>query len=388
MTPKELHRIISLTFDSDPKVRKEAALKLAEVDDPGASFALLELTYDKDREVAETAKRILEEKSKREPKLLSLAEIFERASKASKASKKKKEETISPNSKVVEHIEKLLQKSVGKERAKTLKDKLLSQIFKDSYKERAPTRKEVVQEVLFAYLEELGGVEEQNLGSQTSLSREKREEEKSEESTKERLEEVGEAPLLEEVSSSFDNISSMRRELEEARDDSYFTIEYKGEKLVFDSSFKPVFEIALKTFLETDDERIVKKQLENLKKFYSKQIELAFRIAKEKTKKRKMVSLNEIRDGMRRIFTDLLEVLEVKRISYPRTKTKKDVLVRVLVRDREGNIGVLYLLDGRGYNLSKGMRIRVENGKSKYFSFSGETAIVISGKSSKVIAEF
>ncbi len=392
MDLKELKKLISLTFDSDPKVRKEAALKLADVDDPGAAFALLELSYDKNEEVAKTAQKILEIRGKKEPKLMSFAELFKEGAPSSSQSPSDHYE------KILEPINKILEKSMSKERAEKFRGKILPQILKNVNKKEQ--RKDVMQEVLVAYLEEIGVGEVSSKSSSKQIpkkepsteAKQKPEEKKQikvssydyvsdSETTSE------ESTEIEEISSSVENESLIEKEIEEAKNDNYFKIEYEGEEINFDSSIKPVFQIALSTFLESEDPAIMKKQMENLKKFFSNQIDIAFRVAKEKLKKKKVVHITQIKDGMRRIYTEPLLVVSVKKQIYPRTKKKKDVLLRIGVRDSEGDEGVIYLFDGRGSGITPGMKIRVENGKAKYFSFSGETAIVLT-KSGKIVAEF
>ena len=76
MAESDIHKLISLTFDEDPKVRLDAAAKLSKTDDPAALFALMELSYDKDVEVKNFAQRSLEKKKSEEEEVMSFAEIF------------------------------------------------------------------------------------------------------------------------------------------------------------------------------------------------------------------------------------------------------------------------------------------------------------------------
>ena len=71
-----LNELISLTFDSNPEVRRQAALELSHYDDPGANFAILELTYDKDVRVSMTAREILDKRKASQPQLMSFADVF------------------------------------------------------------------------------------------------------------------------------------------------------------------------------------------------------------------------------------------------------------------------------------------------------------------------
>lgn len=353
MDLKNLKKLISLTFDSNPEIRMQAAIKLGEVDDPGATFALLELSYDKDDKVAQTAREILKRKSKNEPKLMSFAEVFKNNEEKEKPKEYKK---------MLEPIERILEKSLGKDRASKLKNKIMPQIIKSSEKEKQKQGKGIMQEVLLAYLEEIGV---QSLEKPKSKDKDE----------------------IQQISSTNENAVIMEKEIEEARSDKYFTVEHKSDEEELDNSMKPVFQLALNTFLESENEAIMKKQMENIKKFFNKQIEIAFKIAKDRLKKRKIVHITNIKDGMRRIYTDLLTIKSINKVSFQKSKRKREVITRVVVVDSEGDEGVIYLLDNRGEGLKEGMKVRVEEGRAKYFAFSGETAIVIA-KSGKLIAEF
>jgi len=42
----DINKLVSLTFDENPEVRKKAAKSLGNLDDPAAVFALVELSYE------------------------------------------------------------------------------------------------------------------------------------------------------------------------------------------------------------------------------------------------------------------------------------------------------------------------------------------------------
>ena len=55
-----INKLVSLTFDERPEVRKQAAKSLGEINDPGAVFALVQLSFDKDPSVREIAQQYLD----------------------------------------------------------------------------------------------------------------------------------------------------------------------------------------------------------------------------------------------------------------------------------------------------------------------------------------
>ncbi|MEM4194686.1 MAG: HEAT repeat domain-containing protein [Candidatus Anstonellales archaeon] len=339
MKRKELERLISLTFDESPQVRKDAAVRLGEIDDPAAIFALLELSYDKEPEVSQTARKILEEKRNGDTtETISFAELFEAGA------EKPKKEVFVPSTKkkkLLEPIEKLFEKKLGKEKGEKIKAKMMPAIERiyDNVVEKKFDEKKV-QNLLTSYLDAIGSMPEKDIES------------------------IGKVEELEKIEENFEK----EEELEEP------------EKL----SEKPegveptIFRHALEVMKESEgDENIMLREMKRLKKYMSDQIDLAFSIAKSRFKQVHITHLTEIKDGMRNINTDELFVVDVQHGEYQKTKTRKELYTRILVRDGEGSEGVVYLFEGRGQFVKPGMKIKVVKGVAKTFKFSGETALTV-----------
>jgi len=342
MKRKELERLISLTFDESPSVRKEAAVKLGEIDDPAAIFALLELSYDKEPEVSQTARKILEEKRNSETtETLSFAELFEAGA------ERPKKEIPAPSTKrkkLLDPIEKLFEKKLGKEKGERIKAKMMPAIERiyDNVIEKKVDEKKV-QSLLTSYLDAIGSMAEEEMGS------------------------IGKVEELERID----------EEEEEAED-----VEKVAEKP--ESLEGGIFRYAMDVMRESEgDENIMLREMKRLKRYMSEQIDLAFSVAKKRFKQVHITHLTEIKDGMRNINTDELFVVDVQHGEYQKTKTKKDFYTRVLVRDGEGSEGVVYLFEGRGQFVKPGMKIKVVKGVAKTFKFSGETALTV-GKAGNV----
>jgi len=341
MKRKELEKLISLTFDESPSVRKDAAIKLGQIDDPAAIFALLELSYDKDPDVSQTARKILEEKRNDDTaETFSFAELFEAG-----AEKPKKEASfaLTKRKKLLEPIEKLFEKKLGKEKGERVKAKMMPAIERiyDNVIEKKVDEKKV-QSLLTSYLDAIGSIPEAEMESMGRIEEE-----------------------LESIEESVEKEEEAEEELEKETK--------KPEGLE-----PSVFRYAMDVMRECDgDESVMLKEMKRLKKYMSEQVDLAFRIAKNRFRQIHITHLTDIKDGMRNINTDELFVVDVQHGEYQKTKTKKAIYTRVLVRDGEGSEGVIYLFEGRGQFVRPGMKIKVVKGVAKTFKFSGETAISV-----------
>jgi len=360
MDKAKLEKLISLTFDSNPEVRKKAALELSKVDDPAASLALLELMYDKEKEVAEIARKAIEERKKKEPELVPLTEMFKGVDFS--GGKKEKERPT----KVIEPLSKMFEKRLGRERFEKIKPKL-----EEAYAKKG---KKAVQEILETYFKAYREIRAEN-----------GEVEKVEEVEEITIEEVGSTVGgLEEDLKEIEEMAEIEEIAEEAKEElAKEGLPTSGRELE-----KSVLALAYEAMLLSEgDEKVAKQTAKAIKDFLSKQVDIAFKIAREKFRRKKITLLPEIKEGMRSIYTEPLEVVDIKEIVWKKRGGKKEVFRRVVVKDKEGNEGVIYLTEGRGEKLAKGMLVKVEGGRAKFFKFSGETAIVL-GKRGKLVAEF
>ncbi len=338
MKRKELEKLISLTFDESPSVRKNAAIQLGGIDDPAAIFALLELSYDKEPEVSQTARKILEEKRNGETtETMSFAELFEAG-----AEKPRKEFAVpsTKRKKLLEPIEKLFEKKLGKEKGERIKAKMMPAIERiyDNVIEKKVDEKKV-QNLLTSYLDAIGSMPEKDIES------------------------IGRVEELETIE---DKAGKLEETEEEPEAEQPQGVE------------PTIFRHAMDVMKESEgDENIMLREIKKLKKYMNEQIDLAFSVAKNRFKKVHITHLTDIKDGMRNINTDELFVVDVQHGEYQKTKTRKDLYTRVLVRDGEGSEGIVYLFEGRGQFVKPGMKIKVVKGIAKTFKFSGETALTV-----------
>lgn len=381
MVELDIHKLISLTFDESPKVRLDAASKLAKIDDPAALFALMELSYDKDLDVKNFAQSALDKKKSEEEEVMSFAEIF--------SAKQEPENPTSTGSEITEKkarmlspITKLFEKKLGKQRADRVRQKMMPAIEKVYMKAtHQPTNgnendngRKAIQEFLTSYLDAISDLE--SIASPL-VDHHERDIETMQES--EELPGLKRQPLnadIEEVSRDHDieGISHEVHEIEvlekkEAKEEEVFA------KLP-DTPFKKAYESMLAS---NGDEELMRKELKRMQKNFEHDLKMAYGLAKRKFREIHITHVAKIKDGMRNVNTDLLVVKSVEAITYEKAKEKRTAM-RVLVEDEKEREAVVYLFDNRGSWLKEGMHIKVVKGQVKSFKFSGETAITVGTK--------
>ncbi len=383
MADADIHKLISLTFDENPKIRLDAAAKLSKIDDPAALFALMELSYDKDLEVKNFAQNALEKKKSEEEEVMSFAEIF--------STKKEEAASVSPDAvvpgdkkeKMLSPITKLFEKKLGKQRADRVRQRMMPAIEKvymkstsqDKAGENEPGRK-AIQEFLTSYLDAISDLESIATPDGHVIPDSDQPEAVHHEG--------GEVPSvaqlavteIEEVSRDHD-VSGItqevyeleERERKEAHEEETFT------KLP-DTPFKKAYEAMLAS---NGDEDVMKKELRRMQKNFDHDLKLAYSLARRKFREVNITHVSKIKDGMRNVNTDLLSVTGVETIAYEKGKQKLTA-TRVMVQDAKEREAVVYLFDGRGSWIKEGMKIKVIKGQAKSFKFSGETALTVGSK--------
>lgn len=388
-----INKLVSLTFDEKPDVRKRAAKSLGELNDPAAIFALVELSYDKDPSVRVLAQQYLEKKKQTEPELMSFAKIF--STDDPKDSGVVEEAPNETKEKMLRPITQIFEKRLGKEKAEMAKTKMMPSIEKiylrahqqqhGSKKKTEEAGRKVMQEFLTNYLEVMSDLDQIGSGSTQSIPQQNlvivRPEERifateteSGDELSGELGEVGKKTELDNVSAEIATLESSEiEELKEREEIAHLP----------DTFFKKAYETMM---LSGGDESIMKQEMEHMVNEARREIIQAFKMARRTFKEMKITNITKIKDGMRNINTDILIVKHVETMEYMKPRKQKASLVRVLINDEIGNEGVIYLFDGRGGELKAGMRIKVVSGIAKAFDFAaGETALTVGKKSNVYI---
>ena len=350
---ESIHKLVSLTFDEDPKVRLAAAEKLAGIDDPAAIFALMELSYDKDLEVKKFAHLVLDKKKSNEREVMDLTEIFSppKSDGASESMEQKKAKILYP-------ITQLFEKRLGKHRADQVKSKMMPTIEKVYMKSTGQHRdtengKKAIQEFLTSYLDAISDIDSIASDSQQKLDE--------------------------------THVLQVSNEIEEDKAREITDIESQEKKELkeqeaFEALPNTVFKKAYETMLASNgNEALMRRELKRTLRELEHEAKLAYHLAKHRFKETKITHISKIKNGMRNVNTDLLTVASVGNREYKKGKEKK-IFTRVLVKDGDDNEGVIYLFDNRGEWLKDGMQIKIVRGYVKSFDFSNETTITMSKK--------
>jgi hypothetical protein len=405
MKTMDLNTLVSLTYDSDPKVRKQAAVELAKCDPHQALYPLVQLTYDRDPGVQEVARNMLDELKRRtagsEPQLMSFADVFshgakeeEKAEEAEKKSDARKERLLGP-------IDQIFEKKLGKERGEEAKKKMMPTIEKlylrvigssahetVKTKEKVHERERMVQEVLSSYLDALASSAEKALerGEKEKKEIAPAKEGAAEEEPAETPGEEGEASLEKQigmVGREMKPEQGMKEVEESAAEDEQATQEEgeEREEMPEEAQGATIFRFAYDTMMASDgDDKTMQEAMKVMKKSAEDQINLAFKVAKRKYSEVKLTNITELKTGMKNITTGVLFVKSVEHKDYQRTAKKRDTFTRIVVADTESNEGIVYLFEGRGAPITPGMKMKIEKGYAKTFEFSGETGMTVSKK--------
>jgi hypothetical protein len=411
MKTMDLNTLVSLTYDSDPKVRKQAAVELAKCDPHQALYPLVQLTYDRDPGVQEVARNMLDEIKKKtagsEPQLMSFADVFSHGAKEEEKIEEKEKKSDARKERLLGPIDQIFEKKLGKERGDAAKKKMMPTIEKlylrilgssahetGKTKEKVHEREKMVQDVLSSYLDALASSAENTLEKNEKERKEivppkgEQEEENAQES-----EPHEDTPEKEEQSSLAKELGTVGKEMkpeqgikemeESAVEDEQATDEEgtEQEEMPAETQGATIFRFAYDTMMASDgDDKTMEEAMKVMKKSAEDQITLAFKVAKRKYSEVKLTNITELKTGMKNITTGVLFVKSVEHKDYQRTAKKKDTFTRIVVADTESNEGIVYLFEGRGAPIAPGMKMKIEKGYAKTFEFSGETGMTVSKK--------
>jgi hypothetical protein len=390
MNKSNIHKLVSLTFDEDPKVRMGAATSLSRSEDPAALFALMELSYDKDIGVKDFAQKLLQEKKSSEREYMSFAEIFSLPQGVDSGPIDEKS-VLTMKERVLSPITQLFEKKLGKERAAAVKLKMMPTIEKIYLRNKetktVDSGKQAIQEFLTSYMEAISdldvvrGVEIEHHSTAQKAIQKTDVHEKSGKTridvpdaevvgSEDELEVVGHATHSEisQVASELKDIDSMGLDAEEEKEEDKL-------KSMPDSMFKKAYEIMM---FSGGDEKIMQDELKRMLANTERDLKMAFGLAKKRFKEINITHLTELKDGMRNVSTDLLTVKSLEKLEFIEKKVRKE-FTKVIVSDGDSSEGLLYVFDDRSTWLKSGMKIKIVSGIVKTFK-TGETGLALGKK--------
>ncbi len=410
----KINKLVSLTFDESPAVRKRAACALAEVDDPAAMFALVELSYDKDPSVRVVAQGLMDKKKQTEPELMSFAAIFSNGEEEKKdgdsvepiqsdPSPENTAREVAAKERVLRPITQIFERHLGKEKAEMVKSKMMpsiEKVYQKTHHASGTKKKEkgnpdkhatVMQEFLTSYLEVMSDLDRigsapQNIPSHSELEHvqdQKVVHTPHPDASKSHLSRPPETPepddgdlhneIAEVGKSEVDPLSSELAAIETS--DLEEMKEREEIEHLPDTFFKKAYEVMM---LSGGDEDVMKQELERMIEEAKREITQAFKMARKRFKETKITNITKIKDGMKNINTDVLTVSGVSECEFQKSKKEKVLVSRVLVTDESDNEGVLYLPQDKGILLKEGMKMQVKCAVAK--TIAGETVLILSKK--------
>ncbi|MCM8830611.1 MAG: HEAT repeat domain-containing protein [Candidatus Omnitrophica bacterium] len=329
----EIDKLVSLSFDENPATRKECAKKLGNfLSDPRAILALIDLSADKDEEVKQTAKKILENyHSPDKEAFSSLEKFFEKLHENTFVP----EEIEKQKSLMLPQVEKLFTSQIAKEKLLPSIEKLFSRKSKKLSDEELPKGKKK-EDLPLSFFEQEQAKEQKEIATkqETDLNF------PLPDSIKEKIS----SPIF-----SIPKIESLEKEEEFE----------EQEKLPsnFLDFYKYAFILASTPGIKASD---INKEKKHLISVIKHNISLAFKLAIKKAKQEGGIeSLAGLKVGMNKISTLPLEVLDLADVYIP--KGKKNLLfLRILLSDGKNSLA-LYLPKEKGAGIGKGDLITLKN---------------------------
>ncbi len=390
----QINKLVSLTFDENPKVRKEAAKSLGEIDDPAALFALVELSYDRDISVKNTAHNLLHKKKENQQDVMSFAEMFSAGEQQEVAENAVLPTFADRKEKVLYPITQIFEKRLGKEKAEMVRNKMMPAIEKvymrtvtANKQKNTESGKQAIQEFLTSYLEAISDLDTIAFSPTVPNAVMPREQSHSPHQHTQHQEVIQSTKTLQEhLTDELGEVATKRKELgsisKEVEEIEAQEVEEKKEEEDISNLPQTFFKKSYETMmLSGGDDRIMRSEMKRMMRDVEKDLKLAYSLARKKFKELKITHISKIRDGMSNVNTDILVVMKVDNQEYPKGKSTKKVTC-VTVNDEDENEGLLYLFDDRGTWLKEGMKIKLVKGQVKSFKFSGETALTTGPKGS------
>ncbi len=379
-----IDKAVSLTYDSDPKVRLKAAQFLsARHDDPRSIFALIELSGDKDPLVSDFARQSLGKVEDPSGTISSLEQFFAHKEEIARD----ETATRSAKEKLMPSIEKLFSRMDGK-KASRLKQKLMPSIeklFSPRFSSAAPSPPQSSHDPL-SEIEKMHHSPEQVHEQATTPASAllMHDEEKPIPSS---LESIIRAklpinPPEHELAETQEPEPESQDELERDMPLEH-TEEYQKASFILDLK-NNIYQRALDlASVPGTTAKMLKEEEKKLFEQAKEQIRLAFRLATLQARGREMDRLSNLDYGHKRVYTKEAVVVSVESVEYGKGR-RPSKLVRIVLSDASGRIP-LYLSSQRGSGIQVGDFLKLEDAYVEASPNSGEKALFIARKGRVIV---
>ncbi|MFH1306927.1 MAG: HEAT repeat domain-containing protein [Candidatus Micrarchaeota archaeon] len=371
-----IDRLVALTFDENPKVRKKVAHELSEMgDDPRALLALLELSSDKDDNVSSIAKKGLGAfKTEDEEALTSLEKFFEEA---------RKEKTIiseenfqKTKNKLMPSLEKLFS---GREGArKKLMPSLLKHFSQAAaasgeYDEESEDKEDGKSSVPSLHYAQLSKTIIDSAEKEVGIPARMQNPEKLRKTApashayakspgKADVEDAANFPLPDSLQHRlYSPVASIPLLADELTPEG----EFEKEEILpisYLDYYKLAYSMAINPSVKSSD---LKKEKTRLIKETKKNIELAFKVAVARAHQEGIEGFTGLKPGMKKITTLPLEVLDHHITTFPKGKKKTIEMSRLLLSDGKKSMP-LYVEPERAHGIKAGDLISLRNAYVDY----------------------
>jgi len=374
--PVDVDYLVSLTFDSDPQVRKRTAETLGKIDDPRAIFALLELSSDKEPTVQEAARAALDKFKEKKDDQEAIVTIEQLLAERKVAKTETPEATTATKQKLMPTLEKLFHHD--EKSPKGAREKILTSLMEKFF---TPKRQ-------IDYKDSLSSIEHMHEGAREQVAQppaskdalthdeitqirsghdevKKTAVQAQQEQMEEELEEIYEKPQTQ----------AAQEEIPEETEETVQTAAHPSEAKPF--YYRLAYELAKtagtkKNVLMREQKRIIA----NLKK----DVELAFKLAASKAEEEGSPSLSNLKPGLKHISLAPMQISSISEIQYG----KKGAYSKIILTDGKKSIPLLVPKD-RAAGITVTDQLSLKDVQTDFMVESSELVLILSPNSKMLI---
>ncbi|MBS3069390.1 HEAT repeat domain-containing protein [Candidatus Micrarchaeota archaeon] len=390
--PPDIDYLVSLTFDSDPLVRKKTAQTLGTIDDPRAIFALIELSSDKEPQVQEAARTSLERfKTQKDDQeaIMSIAQLL--AERKTAKAEDPSAAAVAAKQKLLPSLEKLFHHD--DKSPKSARDKIMSSLLDKFFlpKKHADP------------LSSIENMHQENVPARAAqpptshehkdaLTREEVDQIRlgHDEPKKQPAQPHAEEDALEEAQDGQDSPSTLQgsAQYSGAADATEYEMQYENAEAHSEGTraegstnpfyYKLAYDLAKtagskKNVLMREQKRIIA----NLKK----DVELAFKLAMGKVEEEGSPTLSGLKPGMKRLCFAPMQVLSVSEMQFG----KKGAYAKIVITDGQKSVPLLVPSEkARGISASDQLSLR--DAQADYLVETSELVLLLPPKSKMLIS--